>query len=100
MLLQMKVFLYIYIYFFFWLGKILLYIESTPHHLRPTVDGYLCCLHVLAIVNCVAINTAMHASFQMSFFIFSEYLPIRRIAGLYGRLFSDFKVPPYCSPQS
>ena len=38
-----------------------------PHHLYSSVDGYLGCLYVLAVVNNAAMNNGVHISFQISF---------------------------------
>ena len=39
------------------------------------------CFHVLTIINSAAMNTGVHASFQIMFF--SRHVPRSRIAGLY-----------------
>ena len=43
------------------------------------VNGQLGCFHVLSIVNCAAMNTEIHVSFQIRVFIFSGYMPRSRI---------------------
>ena len=49
---------------------------------HSSVDGYLGCFHVLAIVNHVAMNIGVHISFQTM--VFSRYMPRSGIAGSYG----------------
>ena len=48
------------------------------------INGYLGCFHFLAIVNNAAMNTGVHVSFQVSVFIFFQYMPRSGIAGSYG----------------
>ena len=43
------------------------------------VDGHLGCFSVLSIVNCAAMNTEIHVSFQIRVFIFSGHMPRSRI---------------------
>ena len=43
------------------------------------VDGHLGCFRVLSIVNCAAMNTEIHVSFQIRVFVFSGYMPRSRI---------------------
>ena len=50
--------------------------------IRSSVDGHLGCFQVLAIVNSVAMNTGVYASFQIMFF--SGYMPRSGIAGSDG----------------
>ena len=58
--------------------------------IHSSVDGYLGCLHVLAIVNSSAMNTGVHLSFQTMFF--SRYMPRSGIAVLYGSsIFSSLR---------
>ena len=45
-----------------------------PHLLYSLVDGHLACFDVLAIVNSALMNTEVHVSFQITFFIFSRYM--------------------------
>ena len=56
--------------------------------IHSSVDGYLGCFHVLAIVNSAAMNTAVHVSYQIM--VFSEYMPRSRIAGSYGSSIFSF----------
>ena len=64
---------------------------------------FLCCghlgfSHVLATVNSAAMDTRVHASFQLE--VFSGYMPRRWIAGSPSKLYFQFlKEPPYYSPQ-
>jgi len=41
--------------------------------IHSSVDGHLCCFHVLAIVNSAMMNTGVHVSFWTMFF--SGYTP-------------------------
>jgi len=55
------------------------------HHnffIHSSVDEYLGCFHVLAIVNTAAMNNGIHVSF--SILVSSGYVPRSGIAGLYG----------------
>ena len=42
--------------------------------MRSSIDGYLRCFHILAIVNGAAMNIGVHVSFQISTFTFFGYL--------------------------
>ena len=63
----------------------------TPNLLSMDIYG-----DILAIVNSVAMNTGMHASFGM--IVLSGYMLRSGIAGSYGNFIFIFKEPPYCSP--
>ena len=60
------------------------------------VDVHLSCFHVLAIVNCAAVNIGVHVSF--STVVFSGYMPSTRIVGSYVSFIPSFffKESPYC----
>ena len=59
--------------------------------IQLSADGQLGCFHILAAVNSAAVNTGMHASFKVSVFILSRYMPKSRIAGSYGSSILVFK---------
>ena len=63
------------------------------HQGRPihsSVDGYLGCFHLLAIVNNAAMNIEGHASFQISVFVFIGYIPRSGLAGSDGSSIFSF----------
>ena len=64
---------------FLWLSTF--HCKHVPHHLYSSVNGYLDCFHVLAIVNSTVMNIGVHVSFQIM--IFSGYMPKSGIAGSY-----------------
>ena len=91
-LLYMCIYIFIYILYIFTL-YIYLYTHIYPHLLYPflygvDVNGHLCCLHVLAIVNSAAMNIGVHVSFQAMYF--SVYMPRSGIAGSYGSSIFSF----------
>ena len=47
-----------------------------------STDGHLVCFYVLAVVSSAAVNTEVHASFQIR--VFSKYMPRSGIAGSYS----------------
>ena len=66
-------------------GALYIYIYIYIYHvffIHSSVDGHLCCFHVLAIVNSAAVNIGVHISFQI--IVFSRYMPRSGIAGPYG----------------
>ena len=50
-----------------------------------SVDGYLGCFHVLAVVNCAAMNIGVYVSFSIT--VSSGYMPGSGIVGAYGSFF-------------
>ena len=56
--------------------------------IHSSVDGHLCCFHILAIVNSAAMNNGIHVSF--SILVSSGYMLRRGIAGWYGGFISSF----------
>ena len=68
---------------FLWLSTF--HCKHVPHHLYSSVNGYLDCFHVLAILNSTVINFGVHVSFQIM--IFSVYILKKGSAGSYVALF-------------
>ena len=50
--------------------------------IHSSINGYLGCFHVLAILNNAAMDIGMHISFQI--IAFSRYIPRSGIAGSYN----------------
>ena len=46
---------------------------------QSSVFGHLGCSHVLAIINCAAVNAGAHESFQI--ILFSTYMPRNGVVG-------------------
>ena len=65
--------------FLLWLSNIPLCILFFSHY---TIDRHLGCFHVLAILNSAAMNIGVLVFFETV--VFSEYMPINEVAGLYG----------------
>ena len=91
MLLQMAIF-----HSFLWLSCIPLCVCVRVcvcvYHIfiHSSVDGYLGCFHVLAIINSAGVNIGVHVSFQIRVFVFSGYMPRSGIAGSYGSFILAF----------
>ena len=65
--------------------------------IHSSVDGYLGCFHILALVNNVAMSIGLSVSFLISFFIFFRNIPRSRTAQSYGSsIFKCFEEPPHC----
>ena len=54
------------------------------------INGYLGCFHILAFVNNAAMNTGVCTFFQISVFVFLEYIPSSEIAGSYDSSIFSF----------
>ena len=68
-----------------WYFIVYMYHNSFIH---SSVDGYLGCFHVLAIVNNAAMNDGIHVSF--SILVSPGYMPRSGIAGSYGGFIPSF----------
>ena len=49
--------------------------------IHSSINGHSGCFHILAVVNNAAVNIGVHASFQISVFIFFRCIPRSGIAG-------------------
>ena len=56
--------------------------------IHSSVDEYLGCFHVLAIVNNAAVNNGIHVSFSV--LVSSGYMPRSGIAGSFGGFIPSF----------
>ena len=56
--------------------------------IHSSVDGHLCCFHVLAIINSAAMNNGIHVSF--SILVSLGYMPRSGIYGSYAGFTSHF----------
>ena len=56
--------------------------------IHSSVNGHLCCFHVLANVNSTTVNIGIHVSF--SIMIFSGYMPSSGTVGSYGSVIPSF----------
>ena len=78
--------------------------------IHSSVDGYLGCFYVLAIVNSAAVNNGMQVSFSFSFFFsfsfslfqfwFPQdiYLGVELLGHVLVLFLVFFKESPYCLP--
>ena len=56
--------------------------------LHSSLNGHLCCFHILSTVSSAAMNTGVHVSFQI--IVLSGYIPRSGIAGSYGNSIFSF----------
>ena len=56
--------------------------------IHSSVDGYLGCFHILAVVNSAAVNIQVHVAFFRK--VLSGYIPMSEIAGSYGSSIYNF----------
>ena len=68
-----------------------MYICTHTHHIffiHSSVNGYLVCFHVFAIISSDAMNIGVHISFQI--IVFPGYMTRNEIAGSYGNSIFNF----------
>ena len=66
--------------YFLWLCSISLH--TCTFFIHSSINGHLCCFHVLAFVNSATVNIVVHVSFWIM--VFSEYMSRSKIVGSYG----------------
>jgi len=64
--------------------------KSFSLSIHSSVDGYLGCFHVLAIINGAAVNSGVPVFFQISVFILSTQMSRSGIARSYGSCVVSF----------
>lgn len=64
-----------------------------------SINIYLSCFHILAIVNNATVTMGLHIPLQDPAFNYFGYMPKSGIARLYGNSIFNFKDLSYCFPQ-
>ena len=99
---------------FFWLSNISLCacicvcvcvsvcMYTHTHHIfftHSSVDGHLCCFHILALVYNAMVNIGVCISFLITVITFFGYIPRSRLAGsYYSSILIFFEETQYCFP--
>ena len=83
------IYIYVYIYIYIYIHTHT-YIYIYHVFIHSSVEVRLGCFHILAIINNAALNIGVHVSFQISVFIFFNYITKKGITGSYGSSIFSF----------